>query len=43
MVGSPIPVGKDPAGIAVIAGDVFVANHGSDDVTEIAPDHAGRP
>ena len=37
VVGSPIPVGSKPLGIATGAGAVWVANHESDTVTRIQP------
>ena len=37
IVGSPIPVGDGPLGIAAGAGSVWVANHESNTVTRIQP------
>ena len=37
VVGTAIPVGKDPLGIAAGSDSVWVVNHGDDTVTRIEP------
>ena len=37
IVGSAIPVGEEPLGIATGSGSVWVANHESNTVTRIQP------